>query len=106
MASQITCLAKLGLLKVSHVVGTAQNGNAYEFYSLERSYRDEKANEWKNERVILRPVELCAVADLLKKAGNAVMTQQARIENARFQQQEGPVATAPATESISDDVPF
>lgn len=104
--AQITCLAKLGLLKVSHVVGTAQNGNAYEFYSLERSYKDETTKEWKNERVILRPVELCAVADLLKKAANVVITKQARLENARFQQQEGAVTTAPADESISDDVPF
>lgn len=107
MAAQITCLAKMGLFKVSHVVGTAQNGNAYEFFSLERSYKDETANEWKNERIILRPAEMCAAADMLKMAAHKVATKQAQLENARFKQQAGAATTsAPADEGISDNVPF
>lgn len=103
--AQITCLAKMGLFRVSHVVGTAQNGNAYEFFSLERSYKDEKSDEWKNERIILRPAEICAAAELLQVAARKIAVKQAQIENSRFKQQAGS-ATAPADEGISDDVPF
>ena len=101
--AQITCLAKVGLFRVSRVVGTSQAGKPYEFFSLERSFKDEK-DEWQNERIILRPSEMSAVADLLKISVRILMTAQAKADNARLKQS-GNAGEEPEV-GISDDVPF
>ena len=70
------CLAKLGSIKVSHVTGKSKAGKEYDFYSLDRSYKDEK-DEWQTQSITLKPTELLAVASLLKIAGERLAKQQA-----------------------------
>lgn len=89
-------LAKLGGYKVSHVKGE-KNGNPYDFYSLERSYKDKNEN-WKTESIIIRPAEMAVVSELLNTACAKVIAQQTSDTNARRE----PTGDA----FVSDDVPF
>lgn len=98
--AQATCLARLGLFKVSHISGTSTNGNAYDFYVLERSYQNTN-KEWQSEKITLRPTEMLAVSAMLEQAGKKIMQVQATAQNAKAQQSGG---TSEPT--ISDDVPF
>lgn len=102
--AQINCLAKLGLFRISRVMGSSQAGKSYEFFSLERSFKNEK-DEWENERIILRPAEMCSVADMLKLSARRIMVAQAKADNARMQQN-AEAGNASADDNISDDVPF
>lgn len=89
-------LAKLGSYKVSHVKGE-KNGNAYDFYVLERSYKD-KTENWKSESIIIRPAEMVLAAELLNTACAKIIAQQTSDANARRE----PTGDA----AVSDDVPF
>ena len=95
------CLAKLGSFKVSKVAGE-KNGQAYEFYTIERSYKD-KTEEWKSERVIVRPAEMVLVAELLNIACSEVIKEQTEAQNERFSTASPQVGF---TTDISDEIPF
>lgn len=71
------CLAKLGALKVSHVTGTTQAGKDFDFYSVDRSYKNEQTGKWESQSITLKPTELLAVASLLQIAGERLAKQQA-----------------------------
>lgn len=71
------CLAKLGALKVSHVTGTTQAGREFDFYSLDRSFKNEQTGKWETQSVTLKPTEMLAVANLLKVSAEELAKRQA-----------------------------
>lgn len=90
------CLSKMGGFKVSHVMGE-KNGNPYEFYSVERSWKDQN-NEWQRQNITVRPGEMLILAELLNVAAGKIIAAQVKRQNEARQ------GTGDA--EISDDVPF
>lgn len=89
-------LAKLGSFKVSNVKGE-KNGTPYDFYVLERSYKD-RNEQWQKEKIIIRPTEMVLAAELLNTACAKVIAEQTKQANERLE----PKGDAAA----DDDVPF
>lgn len=76
------CITKLGQFKVQKISGD-KNGRAYEFYTVERAFKNEQTGEWQQESISLRPVEMFAVGCLLRMAGEELARKAAREQNAR-----------------------
>lgn len=99
-----TCLAALGGLKVEHVKGQ-KNGNPYEFFSFEKSFKNQK-EEWESKSIILKPNEILAAAELLNIAVAKIISASTKTRNDAKTAKAAEIGHETEDIVSSDDTPF
>ena len=98
------CLAALGGLKVEHVKGQ-KNGNPYEFFSFEKSFKNQK-EEWESKSIILKPNEMLVAAELLNMAVAKIISASTKKRNDAKTAKAAEIGHETDDGVIADDTPF
>lgn len=76
-------IAKSGNLSLKHMTGTKSDGKAYDFYGIEKNYKDQSGN-WKKDELIINPSDMAALAYVSQEGAHYAVVQQAQAANERI----------------------